>query len=168
MLTRNDQFKSVQAFTLIELIIVMALLAGFVALSLPSFSRSFKARGMDQEATQLLALMEYARDEAISQGVPMTVWIAPDTGDYGVAAKESYSGDKSREKTISLNPDFHFDPVEASPDASGHIVAAELEPDGTLATESLATLRIVNQSDEGISLSQTADGSGYEIVKDQP
>ena len=58
--------------------------------------------------------------------------------------------------------------MEASPDASGHIVAAELEPDGTLATESLATLRIVNQSDEGISLSQTADGSGYEIVKDQP
>lgn len=166
MPTRNDQSRFAQAFTLIELIVVMALLATFLALSAPSLSRSFKARGLEQEATQLLAITEYARDEAISQGVPMTVWITPDTGDYGVSIKENFPGDKSREKSISLNSDFRFDPVDATTDSNGHIIAAELEPDGTLAPESLAALRIVNRSEEGISVSQTADGLGYEIVKD--
>ena len=166
MPARNDKSRWMRAFTLIELILVMALLATFVALAAPSLSRSFKARGLDGEATQLLAVTEYARDEAVSQGVPMTVWIDPTSGHFGVQIKEGFDGDAAREKTWTLGSDTHFDPVDAEAGADSHTVAAEFAPEGTLAPESLAAIRIVARSSDAISLTQTADGWGYEIVKE--
>ena len=148
----------------------MVLLATLLAVSAPLLSRSFKQRGLEQEAMHLLAFSEYARDEAVSQGVPMIFWIDPDSGDFGVQAKEGYEGDTAREKTNALNTEMHFDPAQQQSlsDADGHVVAAEFEPDGTLNLGSLASLRIVNRAEEGISLMQTADGWGYEIVEETP
>jgi len=140
-------------------------LATLLALAAPSLSRSFKGHNLEQEATQLLAATEYARDEAVSQGVPMSVWISPETGDFGVQAMDGYEGDALREKTWTLNRDIHFDPVKATTDKSGHTVAAQFEPDGTLDPESLDAIRVIANSEESISLTQTEDGWGYEIVK---
>lgn len=158
MLTRNDIVRSAQAFTLIELILVMALLVMLLALSVPSFSGSFKARTVEQEAAQLLAATEYARNEAVSQGVPMIVWIDANTGEFGVNAKDGYEGNASREKTFALHPDLHFELAQT--DTLG------FEPDGTLDSESPDSIKIVSRFNPSISLSQTEDGWGYEIVKE--
>ena len=166
MLTRNDKTCGTQAFTLIELILVMALLATFLALSAPSLKRSFRQRGLEQEATQLLAATEYARDEAVSQGVPMSVWIDPASGSFGVQAVDGFAGDASREKMWFLNKDIHFDSVAADMDQGGHSVVAQFDPEGDLDPESVSSLRIANASDAGVILSQTEDGWGYEIVKE--
>lgn len=165
MPARDDNSRSSQAFTLIELILVMALLATLLAIAAPSLSRSFKGRNLDQEATQLLAATEYARDEAVSQGVPMSVWIDPETGDFGVQARDGYEGDALRERSWTLNPDLHFEAVKATADKSGRTVAVQFEPDGTLDPESLDAIRVIASSEESISLTQTDDGWGYEIVK---
>ena len=164
---RNDSARVSQAFTLIELILVMALLATLLALSAPTLLHAFKARDMEQEATQLLAVTEYARSEAISQGVPMSVWIDPATGSFGVRASDGFDGDDTREKIYSLNADFRFDSVEATADQDGHSVIASFDPEGTLDSEtSIASLRIVHRNASVISLAQTEDGWGYEIVKE--
>jgi len=165
MLTRNDSARSLQAFTYVELILVMVLLATLLAIAAPRLSRSFRSHNLDQEATQLLAATEYARDEAVSQGIPMTVWIDPENGGFGVQAKDGYEGDVSREKTWTLRPETRFDAANATTDKSGNIVAVQFEPDGTLDPESIDTIRLVAQSEESISLTQTDDGWGYEIVK---
>jgi len=166
---RNDSARVSQAFTLVELILVMALLATLLALSAPTLLHAFKGRDMDQEATQLLAATEYARSEAISQGVPMSVWIDPTTGNFGVRASDGFDGDNTRAKNFSLNTDLHFDSVEGVVDQDGHRVMAIFVPEGTLDPEnSLDTLRIANRSNAVISLAQTEDGWGYEIVKEAP
>jgi hypothetical protein len=145
----------------------MALLATLLALSAPTILHSFKQRDLEQEGTQLLAVTEYARSEAISQGVPMSVWINPGTGEFGVHASDGYDGDKAREKTYSLRTDVRFDPVEGVADRDDHTILANFEPEGTLDPESsLDALRLVNRSDSAISLEQTEDGWGYEIVKE--
>ena len=157
--------RSASAFTLVELILVMAILATILALSAPSLSRSFKQRNVDQEATRLLALTEYARDEAVSQGVPMSVWIEPNSGRFGVAVKDGYAGDASREKTYELPQDVHFELSQAATGQNGHVDAAEFAPDGTLDTDSIEAVRIVDTSNSAVSLAQDDDGWGYEIVK---
>ena len=53
----------------------MALLAIVAALSVPSMSRSIRSRNVSGEAARFVAATEYGRDEAVSQGVPMIVWI---------------------------------------------------------------------------------------------
>lgn len=162
---RNDIARSASAFTLVELILVMALLATLLAVSAPSLSRSFKQRGLDQEAVQLLAATEYARDEAVSQGVPMTVWIDPQSGSFGVHAKDGFEGDTAREKSYALKTDIRFDLAQAVTDKEGHVTAAEFDPEGTLSQDSLAAIRIIDRFDSGMSLTQTADGWCYEIAK---
>ena len=62
-------------FTLIELMLVLAILAMMVALVAPALAKSSRARNLEQEALRLVALTEYARDEAVSQGVSMAVYV---------------------------------------------------------------------------------------------
>ncbi len=177
-----------RAFTLVELILVMALLVVFLGIVVPSVSRSLRQRNLEQEAARLLALTEYGRDEAMGQGVPMDVWIDVDNKSFGVEPKPGYSGTATRTKTFQLNDDMHFDPitggltvkpgtgagltgVPAAPPVQpthGGITAAEFAPDGTLDPGSVATVRLADRTNSGVSVTLTADGYGYQIVKDTP
>lgn len=143
----------------------MALLATIMALAAPSLVRSFRGRTLDQEATRLLALTEYARDEAASQGVPMTVWIDEENRRVGVEAKAGFVGNAHRRKDFALHDDVHFDKLEIAA-ALGLARAVEFAPDGTLDPASIASMRLVDRFDSGIVVQMTADKMGYEIVKE--
>lgn len=164
----DDPARRVAAFTLVELILVMALLCIILGLSAPSLSRSLRQRNLTQEGTRLLALTEYARDEAASQGVPMVVWVDAETRHFGVKPKTGYEGAGARSKEFQLNDDLHFDAVKGSIAAAGETDAAEFAPDGTLDPSSVAVLRLVDRSNSIITVAQTSDAWGYEIVKDAP
>src|SRR6478736_3193315 len=71
------QRRSAPAFTLVELIIVMGLLALVAALAVPSLSGSTRQRTLNDEAMRFLSLVEYCRSEAIPQGVQRPSWIDP-------------------------------------------------------------------------------------------
>ncbi len=156
-------------FTLVELILVMGLLTTLLAFAAPSLSRSLRQRGLDGEATRLLALTEYARDEAASLGVPLVVWIDTETRHYGVDAKAGYAADGLRRKDYTLNADVSF---EAINDATGGgqagrgVNAVEFEPDGTMDSSSVTRVRLVDRFKSSLALVKTADHYGYEIVKD--
>ena len=179
--------KTGAAFTLIELVLVMALLATLAAVAVPSLSRSMRGHNLDQEADRLLALTDYARDEAASQGIPMIVWIDADGGRCGVDAKPGFQPagtENLRAREYALNEDAHFDPVGqgmVAPTTStapaqtanapaggthGGVMVAEFAPDGTLDPASLAGVRIVNRANDALNLTQTTDAYGYEITRD--
>ena len=168
MLTGNDNGRFARAFTLIELIFVMILLTALLAVSAPSLSRSFRQRNLEQEAAQLLALTEYARDEAVSQGVPMRVWMDAASGRFGMQAREGYTGDAAREKAFALPDGLRFDPAPLPANGGDLPAMAEFEPDGTLTPESLSLVRIFDASGNAVALVQGEDGWGYEIVKETP
>ncbi|MDD5351137.1 MAG: GspH/FimT family pseudopilin [Chthoniobacteraceae bacterium] len=164
MSTSANRAHPVAAFTLVELILVMVLLATLLAIVAPSLSRSFKGRALDQEATRLLAATEYARSEAVSQGLPMNLWIDPVGGTFGVQAKDGNTGNPSREQQWALPGDIRFDLQSAATDTAGHIIAATFDPEGTLATGNLSPLVLIHRSGDRVSLTQTDDGWGYEIA----
>src|SRR4051794_10382971 len=103
----------------------MALLCIVLAFAAPSLGRSMRERHVADEAKRFLALTEYARAEAISQGVPMLVRVDVQAGRIGVEAKTGYAAERSREREFALGPDVHLemgesqtngDPIEYAPD----------------------------------------------------
>ncbi|MES2570243.1 MAG: prepilin-type N-terminal cleavage/methylation domain-containing protein, partial [Verrucomicrobiota bacterium] len=153
------------AFTLVELIIVMALLATVMALSAPSLSRSLRQRNLDHEAVRFVALTEYARNEAVSQGVPMFVWINPETSGFGTGPKTGYRGVEGREREYTINPDLHFEMDQAQVvQGLAHII--EFAPDGSPGTLSTENVRIIDRFNSNITVALTSDRWCYEILKE--
>ena len=133
-----------RAFTLVELVLVMALLVVMLAVAAPSLGRSLRQRNLEQQSTRLLSLTEYARDEAASQGIPMLIWVDPDTRRFGVDTHVGYTANAVRTKEYILPEDLSFDPIDgAQPSKTeGHgFDVAEFTPDGTLDPASAATIR---------------------------
>ena len=172
-----------KAFTLVELILVMArLLVVFMALVVPDVARSLRQRNLEQEAARLLALTEYGRDEAASQGVPMDVWIDPASKSSsawnprpGTSAAPRAPRPSSSTTTCTSTPSAagsRCSPARArASHAEGSAHArrhhrGEFAPDGTLDPTSVASIRIADRKGAGVSVTQTADGYGYQIVKD--
>ena len=153
-------------FTLVELILVMALLTVIAAFSAPSLARSLRQRNLDGEAARLLALTEYGRDEAVSQGVPMTVWVEPKGQRMGVEPKTGYEGDDSRSREFAMNADVHFE-VDRAVTQNGVAEVVEFAPDGSPSPSSIDVVRLVDRFQSLINVARTSDGWGYEIVKEQ-
>jgi len=164
---RNKPAQRGAGFTLVELIIVMMLLATVTALSLPTLSRSMRQRHLAGEAARFLALTEYARDEAISQGVPTILWIDPASGRFGVEAKAGFTGDERRAREFEVNPDVHFE-ADAVPTKNGVAKAVEFAPDGTPDESSVESLRIADRFGSALTVARTLGRDSYEILKEQP
>jgi type II secretion system protein H len=153
-------------FTLVELILVMALLAVIAAFSAPSLAGSLRRRNLDGEASRLLALSEYARNEAVSQGVPMTVWVDPAGQRIGVDPKAGFEGDEARSRVFDLNADIHFE-IDRTATQNGVIEVMEFAPDGAPASSSIDTVRLLDRFQSQITVARTSDRWGYEIVKEK-
>lgn len=162
---KSEPTRETAGFTLVELIFVMALLTVVVALSAPSLSRSMRQRNLNEEASRFLAATEYARDEAVSQGVPMTVWIDPAAQRFGVEPKKGFDGAVGREREFAVNPDVQFE-VGIGVGKGGVITAAEFSPDGSPALSSLDSVRLMDRFKSSLSVARTSDGWSYEIVKE--
>jgi prepilin-type N-terminal cleavage/methylation domain-containing protein len=162
----NKNQNTDPAFTLVELIIVMAVLTTLMAVVAPVLSRSFRQRNLEQEAARLLALTEYGRDEAVSQGVPAVVWIDPDKGIFGVETAAGYTASQIHEKQYALDPDLHFDLPRTNVLPDGRVQLVELMPDGSPDPSAAPYARIVDRNNNTAELQLAPDGWSYEIAKE--
>lgn len=91
------------AFTLIELILVMAILTMAVSVTAPSLARFFRGRTLDSEARRLLALTRNGQNRAISEGIPMDLWVNVQGGTIGLDAEPSF--ETADPKAVEFNLD---------------------------------------------------------------
>src|SRR5437868_4904235 len=105
---RNNRARG--AFTLIELILVMALLVIVIAVTFPSLQSFFRGRTLDSEGRRFLTLTRYARNRAVSEGVPMTIWVDLIQGSYGLEAQKGFldRDDKAVEYTVDEKLDIEI------------------------------------------------------------
>src|SRR5438045_7956153 len=101
MKIRHSSGKCAKAFTLIELILVMTILAIAVSITAPALASFFRARTLDSEARRLLSLTRQGQSRAASEGVPMDLWIDSQQKKFGLEADASFGTDpKPIELTI--------------------------------------------------------------------
>jgi prepilin-type N-terminal cleavage/methylation domain-containing protein len=155
--------RHVRGLTLVELIVVMAMLATVMAISTPVLSRFFRGRTLEEEARRFLALTRYARSEAISRSVLMELWINPEMGVYGLSPQSGYELDDRKRIEFRLADGLSFEVDRKILDERGETKIG-FWPDGSIDEESLIELRIQQDDDgETIEIVQADFGMGYFI-----
>jgi len=183
------------AFTLLELILAMTILVIMLAVSAPTLANFFHGRALDSEARRLLALTRAGQSRAVSEGVPMELWVNAEERTYGLEMATIYetSGDNTDPKalTFPLDKDVKVEvlglnipkpvttarPVETPvstasvpPVVTKHpgLPAIRFMPDGTTSDTSPQMLRLTDRTDVSLYLTLSRNRLNYEIRNTQP
>ena len=184
---------TLRAFTLIELILVMALLVIAFGLTYPALQGFFHGRVLDAEAGRLLALGRYGQNRAVSEGVPVLLWVDPRSGTYGLEAAPGYLDEDPRALEFQLDDDLD---VEVSRDtlATGErtpvlelgnaqrtspnlrstirtlsgLPAIRWQPDGFVGDTSPEYLKLSEGEQDARWLVQSTNRLGYELRTEEP
>ncbi len=87
---RPDRPGRARAFTLLELLLVLALLLTVLGFAAPTLARFFRGRELDSEALRFLALTRHGQSRAVAEGVPMVLWVDPAQRQYGLEDEPTY------------------------------------------------------------------------------
>jgi prepilin-type N-terminal cleavage/methylation domain-containing protein len=182
------------AFTLIELILVMAILTIMVALSAPTLANFFAGRSLEYEARRLLALVHQGQSRAVSEGVPVDLWVDPTQGAYGLEVEPTYETTDPKAQRFALDKNLQVQVANAlvtgtntaaaaafamglAPSTSSvmpvHLAQPALPvirflPDGTLGETSLQKVRLTWRDGNSLWLVQTPNHLNYEIQSTGP
>lgn len=154
-------------FTLVEMIVVMAMITVVMAVTAPRLARFFQGQSIDEEIRRFMALLQFAKQEAISTSVPVDLYIDINTGLYGITATAGYKLDENKKIEFQLDSALRFEVFTQErmrfPDDIVHIVYM---PDGFLDDASVKALRIVPESTEEQSkiIAQSNVGIGYKLL----
>jgi Tfp pilus assembly protein FimT len=173
------------AFTLIELILVMALLIIAVSMTAPLMARFFRGRTLDSEARRLLALTRHGQSRAVSEGLPMDLWVDVERGSFGLEAEPSYQTTDPKKVEFQLDTGLQMEIVRSGVSAAAFpqsqtrpasiasvpkvlLVRAGLPtirflPDGSISETSPAMLRLKGRDGESLYLAQSSTRLKYEI-----
>jgi type II secretion system protein H len=164
--------EALQAFTLIELILVMAMLSIVLAVAAPSLSNFFRGRSLDSEARRFVALTRYGQSRAVSEGVPMVLWIDSSERAYGLEQEVSYTSADDKAVDFDLGKDLQIQITElATRQTQGkqtsvqgrNSQAIRFGPDGFITESSPRTIMISEAKGDAIWISQSRNRLNYEI-----
>jgi Tfp pilus assembly protein FimT len=172
------------AFTLIELILVMAILIIAVSITAPALASFFRGRTLDSEARRLLSLTREGQSRAISEGLPMELWVDQTQRAYGLEAEPSYEQNDSKAVGFALEKDIQLQVVSnnslsSSPAAplpmSGATSSAPVRsnhpslprirflPDGSISETSPQMLELTGRDGSALWVALARNRLNYEI-----
>jgi type II secretion system protein H len=123
--TLDARLHSRSAFTLIELILVMAILTVAVSITAPALSNFFHGRTLDSEARRLLSLTRQGQSRAVSEGLPIELWMDSGRNLYGLEADSSYEQNDTKSVSFNLDKDVQLQPISVDPNAITTTVSQE-------------------------------------------
>ena len=153
-------------FTLIELILVLALLVIITSLAAPAMSNFIRGRALDSEARRLMALMHAGQSRAVSEGMPMLLWVDEKQGAYGLQAETTGKSGDPKAEDLTLDGYLQIAVVNAGSSATtkfGSLPAIRFLPDGTVDENSPQTLRLMDAKGNALWLIESRNRNGYEI-----
>jgi type II secretion system protein H len=167
------------AFTLIELMLVMAMLLIVLAVAFPSLRGFFRGRNLDSEARRVLALTRYGQSRAVAEGVPMVLWIDSKQRTFGLQAAAGYLDRDDRAIDFLLDENLRLEATvpsvtyttgqwnEPAP-VAGSLPMIRFLPDGFISESSPEQIVLTERDNHAIAIVQSANRLSYEIQSYQP
>ena len=164
--TGKNNPRCSRAFTLIELILVLALLVIITSIAAPAMSNFIRGRAMDSEARRLIALMHAAQSRAGSEGMPMVLWVDEKQGAYGLQAETTGRSGDPKAEDLSVDSTLQIAILNAgmtAPTTFNNLPAIRFLPDGTVDENSPQMLQLTDSAGISRWLVETANHTGYEV-----
>jgi len=187
--TGSSRAGRVGAFTLIELILVMTILTVVISLTAPALANFFRGRSLDSEARRLLALTRQGQSRAISEGIPMDLWLDAQGSMFGLEAEPSYEPEDRRAVEFPVDPGLVIETVSLGRAQAGaattsfggsrslrntesgtraqtkHAALPRIRflPDGSFTQDSPQAIVLTGRDGYSMTVSQSRNGLSYEI-----
>lgn len=165
----------------------MALLTMAASITAPTLANFFRGRTLDSEARRLLAMTRNGQNRAVSEGIPIDLWIDPAQGKVGLDAEPSFetedpkavqfdidSGvqiDVAKRAAVAANSRLTSNPLQLTSTAS--VMRVKLThpalptirflPDGSLGEGSPEKLRLTGRDGVSLWVALSQDKLHYEI-----
>jgi type II secretion system protein H len=165
----NDSTKK-SAFTLIELILVLALLVIITSLAAPAMAKFIRGRALDSEARRMVALMHAGQSRAVSEGLPMVLWVDEKQSTYGLQAETTGQTGDTKAENLSLDSTLQIAVLNtglSTPTTFNNLPAIRFLPDGTVDENSPQSLQLTDSAGVNRWLIETRNHTGYEISDSQ-
>jgi type II secretion system protein H len=160
-----------RGFTLIELILVMALLVIITSLATPAISNFIRGRALDSESRRLFALMHAAQSRAVSEGMPMVLWVNAKNGTYGFQEETPGKNGDPKAETLNLDSTLQIAVLNVGlgmPTTFNNLPAIRFLPDGSVDENSPQTVQLTDSDGNSRWLIEDRDRMGYEISDTKP
>jgi len=162
----------------------MTILAVAVSITAPALANFFRGRTLDSEARKLLSLSREGQSRAVSEGLPMDLWLDTAQGAYGLEAEPSYEPTDPKALSFTFDKDIKVEivnlkapgtgssepntsPSTASiaPSPSNHpnLPRIRFLPDGSFGESSPQMLRLTGRDGISMWLAQARSHLHYEI-----
>lgn len=168
--------RRARGFTLIEFVLVMTMLLVVFGVAIPTLGNFFRGRTLDAEARRFVSLVRYGQSRAVSEGIPMLLWIDVKEGSYGLEQDSTYNDIDSKAVRFELDRELLVELPRgsvqvrqvggASNKALRNLPAIRFQPDGFLgrgSPEAISILERKASENNVIWIAQTANGLTYEI-----
>ena len=152
----------------------MVLLLIVASLVAPRMSSFFRGRALSQEAQRLLSLTHFAQSRAISEGVPVLLWIDTGRSAYGIDVQAGHEGGDDNEVSYTAEPTISLEvpvvndaPVSEEDDERFGLPegmpAIRFTPDGFFDEVSVQKIILRQGEDGALEIVPKANRLGYEI-----
>ena len=165
---------------MIELLLVMTIMVIAIAIAAPLMANFFRGRTLDSEARRLLALTHAGQSRAVSEGVPMRLWVDADKKTYGLEEDPGWVEQDPKKVEFTLDQDLKFEVIQPArlpsrTSAFGNAQASSgatqtrglpqihFLPDGSIEDTSLRALRVYDRDGASLWLAQADNRLNYEI-----
>ena len=162
--------KPLRAFTLIELILVLALLVVITSIAAPAMARFIRGRALDSEARRFAALIHAAQSRAVSEGATMLLWVDEKQGRYGVEAETTGPNGDAKAEALDVDSTVQITVVSAgaaTPSTFHDLPAIKFSADGTVDENSPGTFKLTDSAGFARWLVLGKTRMGYEITDAQ-
>ena len=169
-LFENRNLKFTPAFTLVELILVIALLLIATSLAAPALANFVRGRALDSEARRLAALMHAGQSRAVSEGMSMMIWFDEKGGSYGLESEVSGANGDAKAETLTLDSTLVLAVQNMSlgaPLIFKNRPAIRFTADGTVDENSPQALKLTDSAGFARLLALNSGRTGYEIRDSQ-
>ena len=171
-------------FTLIELILVMAILTVAVSFTAPTMSRFFSGRTLDSEARRLLAFTRLGQGRAVSEGLTMDLWLDAEHRKLGLEVQRSFDTSDPKKEELDLDAALRLEVSTKNTGTSnlvsqtGSISMASIlksapthpnlptihfQPDGSIGDNSPESLRLIARDGDSVWVALAKNRMRYEI-----
>lgn len=162
---RPSDRRRARGFSLIELLLVLALLVVAVSIVSPRIAGFIRGRSLHTETHRMLAAVRNAQSRAVSQGFPTVVWLDAAGRNYGVSLETAAGKADPTERAFPVDESVRFSVTAATGTAVTfrNQPAIRWQPDGSVDEGSPTRIGLEDAAGARLWLVRSADRRGYEI-----